>query len=104
MIDYFMVPFAAPDDQQAQAGVADAVNQPGLSAISQAPHHFELHLLGEIDDNGTIFPKKELVCDCSALVRPRRETTESSARKPPDSPRIPETGIIGLGNTSNAGS
>jgi len=76
MIDYFMVPFPAPDDNQALAGVAEAVNGERQSAISQAPHHFEVYLLGEIDEHGTIFPKKELICDCSSLVRTRRESTE----------------------------
>lgn len=79
MIDYFLVPFAAPDDQQAQAGVADAVNGERVSAISQAPHHFELHSLGEVDDYGNITAKKELICDCGNLVRPRRETAKSEA-------------------------
>lgn len=78
MIDYFMVPFPAPSDAEAMAGIATAVNDINTNgAIQNAPHHFELYLLGELDEHGTIFPKKELVCDCSALVRPRRQSAES---------------------------
>jgi len=80
MIDYFMVPFAAPNDNEAMAGIAHEVNrEESQGAIQQAPHHFELYSLGEIDDNGIIFPKKELVCDCSSLVRARRQSAESEA-------------------------
>jgi len=83
MIDYFMVPFACPDDHQAMAGVSQEVNREDITAaIQQAPHHFELYSLGEIDENGTIFPHKELLCDCSSLVRARRQPAESGA---PDS-------------------
>lgn len=80
MIDYFMVPFAAPNENEAMAGIAHEVNRVDIqAAIQSAPHHFELYSLGEIDDNGTIYAKKELVCDCSTLVRPRRESTESGS-------------------------
>lgn len=80
MIDYFLMPFAAPSDNEVMASLSNEINRPdNINAIAQAPHHFELYQLGEIDENGTIFPKKELVCDCSNLVRPRRETAKSEA-------------------------
>ncbi|QXP08019.1 MAG: nonstructural protein [Arizlama microvirus] len=82
MIDYFMVPFPAPNDNEAMAGISHEVNRTDINAaIQTAPHHFELFSLGEIDENGTIFPKKELVCDCGSLIRARRTTTELHAEK-----------------------
>lgn len=98
MIDYFLTPFAAPNDQEVMASLSNEINRPdNINAIAQAPHHFELYLLGEIDENGTIFPKKELICDCSSLVRARRESPVTSARETPLSTR--ENAIrAGLGN------
>lgn len=81
MIEYYLTPFAAPSDEQASAGIADVVNSDKMSAISQAPHHFELHLLGEMDETGNLHPKRELVCDCSTLIRARRQSPQPASGK-----------------------
>jgi len=70
LINYFMLPFAAPSDADVLAGIAQQVNtQESMSAIAQAPHHFEIWKLGEVDDQGHITPKKELLADANSLIR-----------------------------------
>lgn len=71
LIEYFQQPFVGPTDKQVQAAISVAINNPeAMNALSQAPHHFELWQLGEIDEEtGRITPRQELVCDCSVLVR-----------------------------------
>lgn len=82
MIDYFMTPFAAPNDNEVMASLSNEINREGnLNAIAAAPHHFEIHCLGEVDDSGNLHAKREFVCDCSNLVRPRRESTERGTKK-----------------------
>lgn len=70
LIDYYMAPFTAPDDNEAKAGVAFTINnEETRSAINQAPHHFELWRLGEIHKEGHLKPAREFLADCSSLVR-----------------------------------
>jgi len=104
MIDYFMVPFAAPSENEAMASISHEVNREDISAaIQNAPHHFELYSLGEIDDNGIINPKKELICDCSSLVRAKRQPAESEARRSENPPGANRTGTNGAANAPGAG-
>lgn len=71
MVDWFIQPpFFANSDQQAAASLAETVNGESKHAIVQAPHHFELHRLGEIDETtGRITESKEFLGDCSSYIR-----------------------------------
>lgn len=88
MIDYFMVPFCAPDDKSVLAAMAQRVNDttgaPTGDAIIQAPHHFEIWKLGEVEENGHIKSEIDFLADCSSLVRSgiRNETQTSRGDRP----------------------
>jgi len=70
LIDFYQQPWVAPGDKEAMTAIAAAVNnQENMSAIAQAPHHFELWRLGEVDDEGHIAASKEFLGDCSGFVR-----------------------------------
>jgi len=70
LLDYFMQPFAGPDDKNVLAAVARTVNeQDNLSDIAQAPHHYEIWQLGEVDQEGHITATRALIADCSSLIR-----------------------------------
>jgi len=71
LIDYYMTPFAAQTDKDVLGGIANAVNnQEENSAISKAPHHFEIWCIGHVTEAGEIVPDKYLIADASSLVRP----------------------------------
>lgn len=71
LIDYFQQPFAGPDDKNVLASVARLINNGEITSdIAQAPHHFEIWELGEIDQEGHINATRKLVADCGSLVRP----------------------------------
>lgn len=71
LIDYFMKPFTAHSDAQVMASLATVINQPGgTDAISQAPSHYELWRLAEIDEQtGQVGGAREFLADCASLVR-----------------------------------
>lgn len=70
LIDYYLRPFAAADDKEVMASIAHGINQGDQnSALAQAPHHFEIWRLGSVTETGDLRPGKELVADCSSLVR-----------------------------------
>ncbi|QCQ85021.1 nonstructural protein [Blackfly microvirus SF02] len=70
LIDYFQQPFAAPGDKEVLTAISAAVNTEGNdNAIAQAPHHYEVWRLGEVDDQGHINASKEFLADVSSLVR-----------------------------------
>lgn len=80
LIDYYLTPFAAPGDKDVLSGIANIVNNGAdTDAVKQAPHHFEIWRIGEVQENGTIEPTKEFIADCSSLVR--RDVRQSG--KPP---------------------
>ncbi|QCQ84611.1 nonstructural protein [Blackfly microvirus SF02] len=80
MIGYFLLPFVAPDDNQVLASISqDISRQDNTNAIAYAPHQFQVWQFGEISEDGNINPRKELICDCSSLVRARRSTTEPTS-------------------------
>lgn len=75
MLDYYLHPFAAPDDKQVMGGIAQQVNNPEqMEAIAQAPQHFEIWKLGEVLDNGDLVTNREIICNCQQLVRKTKET------------------------------
>lgn len=77
LIDYFMMPFCASDDKSVMASISAEISRTdNANAIAAAPHHFELHQLGIINEDGTIIPEKQLICDCSILVRTGRGSTK----------------------------
>lgn len=70
LIDYFMVPFAAQDDKSVLAAISRTINKgTNNDDISAHPQHFEVWLLGEVDQDGNITPRKEILSPCSLLVR-----------------------------------
>lgn len=80
MIGYYLTPFIAPDDNQILASLsAEISREDNKNAVAYAPHQFQVWQLGEIDDEGNLTARKELLCDCSSLIRPRRTTTESQS-------------------------
>lgn len=100
LIDYFMKPFAAPNDKEVLASLAVAINQgEGNSALEQTPHHFEIWRLGSVTETGDLRPGKELLATCDSLVRGSiRRGSESGAPKPPIAPDAitrPDSGVNG---------
>jgi hypothetical protein len=79
LLDYYQQPFIATDTKAVLAALSELINNPESShAITQAPHHYELFQVGAVTDDGHVYGKHELVCDCSSLIRERiRERTES---------------------------
>jgi len=70
LIDYFMVPFAAPDDKTVMAAIAKTINMgTNNEDIAKAPHHFEIWTLAEIKEDGHIEAEKYRVCGCAELIR-----------------------------------
>jgi len=69
LIDYYLQPFAGPDEKNVLAAIAQQVNGDQESAISQAPHQFEVWELGTVDQEGNITPTRRLVADCASLIR-----------------------------------
>lgn len=80
LIDYFMTPFAADNDKQVLASLATAINnRENLDAIAKTPHHFEIWRIGEVDEEGHIHARKELLADCSSLIRANLRTDHQDA-------------------------
>jgi len=70
LIDYYMQPFVGPNEKEVMAALARTVNNiEDTNGISQAPHHFELWELGQVDEEGNLTPTRRLVCDCASLIR-----------------------------------
>lgn len=69
LLNYYLPPFVAPDDNQVKASLANLVNSRDNTGVSQAPQHFELWRLGEVTPEGHVLGGKELLCDCHALIR-----------------------------------
>ncbi|QXP08239.1 MAG: nonstructural protein [Arizlama microvirus] len=71
LLDYYMQPFAGPEDKAVLAAVARTINtQENMSDIAQAPHHFEVWRIGKVTTDGHIQQDRELIADCASLVRP----------------------------------
>jgi len=72
LLNFYMRPFTAPTDQEAQAAIAFNINSEEIrDAVTQAPHHFELWKIATIEENGDVVPAKEFLCECSSLIRTR---------------------------------
>ena len=70
LIDYYLQPFAGPDEKNVLAAISQQVNGKGDSAIEAAPQHFEIWELGTVDETGHITPTRRLIADCASLIRP----------------------------------
>ena len=88
-----MQPFAAPSDKEVLAAVSRTINSGETSDIAQAPHHFEIWQLAEVQEDGHIEPKRELIADCASLVRRDlrngRHTANPEATGDPEAHRGP---------------
>lgn len=70
LLDYYQQPFIATDRKAVQAALAELINNnESAHAITQAPQHFELFQIGAVTEDGHVYSKHELICECSALVR-----------------------------------
>lgn len=83
LLDYYMPPFVGPTDVQVLAAIAESVNnEENRHALAKTPQHFEVWRLAEINEHdGTVETSKELITDCSSLVRPsvRRDQDDITA-------------------------
>jgi len=71
LLDYYGNPFMGPSNNAVLAAVATNINSPeSKSDYAQAPQHFEVWKLGEINENGDVKADKELLADCNSLIRP----------------------------------
>lgn len=70
LLDYLQQPFIAQDSKAVQAALAELINNNETAhAIAQAPQHFELFQIGAVTEDGHVYSKHELICECSSLVR-----------------------------------
>lgn len=70
LLDYFQNPVAFDQAQHVQRNLATTINNPEMvNEITQAPDHFELWQIAEVDDQGHVVEKRELICNCSSLIR-----------------------------------
>jgi len=83
LLDHLMQPFVAPNDKVVLASISEAINNPeNKHAISQAPHHYEIYKLGEVQEDGTIVPKMEFISEASSLIRPKPGNSGDGAGHP----------------------
>lgn len=69
LLDYWMTPFAAPDDKAVLSSLSYQLNLESSSAISQAPHHYEIHRIAKVTENSHVIEDREFLCDCASLIR-----------------------------------
>jgi len=68
MLDYFQNPVAVTRQEDFLAAVARNVNGE-TNELAQAPDHYEVWEIAEIDDQGRITPKREFIANCSRFIR-----------------------------------
>jgi len=90
MLDYFQAPIATHRKSDAISSVVANINSlESNGEISQAPEHFEIWILGEVDDAGHITPRREFVANCSSYIRGsvwQRKPTPGGATEAPGIP------------------
>lgn len=71
LIDYYMVPFAAPGAKEVMQSLSTTINAQteNMNGIAQAPHHYELFQLGYLTEDGHLVAEREFICDLATLVR-----------------------------------
>lgn len=85
LIDYWMTPFAAPDNGAVMQSIAATINNPSqgdTNAVAYAPHHFEIHQIGYVTEDGHLVPERAFICDCASLVRKRVREEPGHAGSP----------------------
>ena len=68
MLDYFQAPVAVTREQDFFQAVSRNVNGEG-NELAQAPDHYEIWQVAEIDDQGHITAKREFIGNCSRYIR-----------------------------------
>lgn len=71
MLDYFQPPVCVHRVEDLMAAIAKGINGEGeaRNELAQAPDHYELWKIGEVDDQGHIRAERKLVANCSQLIR-----------------------------------
>jgi hypothetical protein len=78
LIDFWMRPFAAPDNKEVMHSLATQVNNDeNVNPINQAPHQFDLYELGHIDEQGNLHAERKQICTLSSLIRARAGQPET---------------------------
>lgn len=90
MLDYFQVPVVVHRGEDFFAAVARGINgtEDTRNELAQAPDHYEIWLIGEVDDQGHINAKRELVFNCASFIRHgvwnrRQPGNPDNGRQPP---------------------
>lgn len=79
LIDYWGQPFVGPDNGAVKQAVARTVNSGDVTSdIANAPHHFEIHQLGYVTEEGHLVAERSFVCDCASLIRGSVRQAEAS--------------------------
>lgn len=88
LINYYQTPFMAHTDKEVLASLAKLINGEDINIheIAQAPQHYEIWRLGQVDQDGDLIQDKELLADCASLirigVRTRHEPTNQVGKTP----------------------
>lgn len=71
MLDYFQPPVCVNRGEDLLAAIAKSINGVGeaKNELAQAPDHYEVWRIGEVDDQGHIKPEREFIINCSQLIR-----------------------------------
>lgn len=71
MLDYFQPPVCVHRGEDLLAAIAKGINGEGeaKNELAQAPDHYELWRIGEVDDQGHIHPEREFIVNCAQLIR-----------------------------------
>ncbi|QXP08499.1 MAG: nonstructural protein [Arizlama microvirus] len=72
LIDYFLQPFVAPNDNEVKASIAQTINQDHGGRhvpIAANPHDFEVWRIGEVTEDGHVVPEREYLCTAASLLR-----------------------------------
>lgn len=94
LLEYFLDPFVAAHDKAVMHSLSNLINNGANEnhAVAQAPQHFELWRLAEIDQNtGSCKGPPSFLCEASSLVRPgvrenRVQAAAGGPREPHQSP------------------
>lgn len=70
LLDYFQRPMAMPNVKDLLTALAREINDPETKhEIAQAPDHFEIWEIGEVDEQGHLIANRQLICNCHTLIR-----------------------------------
>lgn len=71
MLNYFQPPIIVSREQDLLAALARGINGPQeeRNEISNAPDHYEVWQIGEVDDQGHLSQSRSFVINCASLIR-----------------------------------